>query len=754
MTYTKPAAYQYFPQDQAKSVMAKKTPTPATKKSKTKQALPIKDESLPSPTKAAASSEPEARKPAEPKAAPGKGAPRKSSAAATAKAPVRPQPKAAASKSPASGAGQPLAQGAVAEAAAPEAVPPSAEKAVPKMPASKPTSPAPATRASTPQTVLSTPPASAPESKAPVPEASAAISAGQKEEAGKVRARVFPSESECVASLPPLPTPDMRPESLEEEIFAEHSNLPPVTEPVPESDWEPVSVAEPGLVPGPQPEYFPQAPSIPSLFVVQITPELAPVAKVGGLADVVFGLSSELEIRGNHVEIILPKYDCLRYDHIWGLCETYADLWVPWYGGAIHCTVFFGFVHGRKCFFIEPHSADNFFNRGCIYGFNDDVLRFAFFTRAAMEFLWKSGKQPDIIHCHDWQTALAPLFLYEIYQHLGMNHPRVCFTIHNFKHQGVTGAQLLHATGLNRPEYYFHYDRLRDNHNPHALNLMKAGVVYANFVTTVSPRHALEAKDQGQGFGLEPTLHIHHQKYGGVVNGIDYAFWNPELDPYIPFRYNLDSIDEKYRDKRALRERLLIADNEKPIVAFVGRLDPQKGLELIRHALFSSLQRGGQFVLLGSSPDGQINNYFWSLKHQFNDHPDCHIEIGFNEELSHLIYAGADLVIVPSRFEPCGLTQLIAMRYGTIPVVREIGGLADTVFDKDFSHKPLHERNGYVFRDYDEKGLDSALGRAISCFYEYPEHFRELMKNAMRTDYSWKNPGQDYLNIFDHIRDK
>ena len=564
----------------------------------------------------------------------------------------------------------------------------------------------------------------------------------------------FPTEAEFVANLPPLPVDEPQDESHEaavlQAIEAEFSNLPSVTE----ADWEPVAAFEPEAVSAPQPEHSPQAPAIPSLFIVQITPELAPVAKVGGLADVVFGLSSEMEIRGNQVEIILPKYDCLRYDHIWGLCETYGDLWVPWYGGAIHCTVFFGFVHGRKCFFIEPHSSDNFFSRGGIYGFNDDVMRFAFFSRAAMEFLWKSGKHPDIIHCHDWQTALVPVFLYEIYQHLDMRHPRTCFTIHNFKHQGVTGAQLLNATALHRPEYYFHYDRLRDNHNPHALNLMKAGVVYSNFVTTVSPRYAMEAKDQGQGFGLESTLHIHHQKYGGVVNGIDYEFWNPGLDRYIPFHYSVNTIDDKYRNKQALRGRLLIADNEKPIVAFIGRLDPQKGLELIRHAIFYTLQRGGQFVLLGSSPDGQINNYFWSLKHQLNDHPDCHIEIGFNEELSHLIYAGADMVLVPSRFEPCGLTQLIAMRYGTIPVVREIGGLADTVVDKDFSDQPLPERTGYVFRDYDDKGLESALGRAISCYYEYPEHFRELMKNAMRRDYSWKNPGQDYLNIYDHIRNK
>jgi len=527
-----------------------------------------------------------------------------------------------------------------------------------------------------------------------------------------------------------------------------------VTE-TPEAEILPQPVIESPAAVTCEPETAPSnSPATASMYIVHITPELAPVAKVGGLADVVYGLANEMEIRGNTVEIILPKYDCLRYDHIWGLCETYSDLWVPWYGGAVHCTVFFGFVHGRKCFFIEPHSGDNFFNRGCIYGFHDDVLRFAFFSRAAMEFLLKSGKNPQIIHCHDWQTALVPVFLFEVYKYLGMTHSRVCFTIHNFKHQGVTGGQILQATGLNRPEYYAHYDRLRDNHNPHAINLMKGGVVYSNFVTTVSPRHATEARDQGQGFGLEPTLHIHHIKFGGVVNGIDYNVWNPEIDPHIPARYTVDAIDGKYANKRALRQRLMIADNEKPIVAFVGRLDPQKGLELLRHAIYYTLQRRGQFVLLGSSPDGQINNFFWGLKHQLNDNPDVHIEIGFDEELSHLIYAGTDIMLVPSRFEPCGLTQLIAMKYGTIPVVREVGGLADTVFDKDFSHKPLHERNGYLFLDYDHSGLESALGRALSCYYDYPEHFRELIRNAMRHDFSWKNPGQDYLNIYDYIREK
>jgi starch synthase len=526
---------------------------------------------------------------------------------------------------------------------------------------------------------------------------------------------------------------------------------------LPSRDDQPDSGYEPEPEPHPEPPQPAAAVHYehrPSLFIVQITPEMAPVAKVGGLADVVFGLSRELAIRGNHVEIILPKYDTLRYDHIFEMHEVYRDLWVPWYEGAIHCTVYFGFVHGRKCFFIEPHSHDNFFNRGAVYGYNDDIARYAFFSRAAIEFLWKAGKHPDILHCHDWQTALVPVFLYEIYQQLGMTHPRACLTIHNFKHQGVTGAELLRATGLHQPERFMDYNRLRDNHHANALNLLKGGIVYSNFITTVSPRYAFETKDQGQGFGLEPTLHTHHMKYGGVVNGVDYDVWNPEVDHHLPARYGLDNIEGKYDNKRALRHRLMLADNEKPIVAFIGRLDPQKGLELVRHAIFYTLERGGQFVLLGSSPDQAINNDFWGLKHMLNESPDCHLEIGFDEDLAHLIYAGADIILVPSQFEPCGLTQLIALRYGTIPVVRTVGGLADTVFDKDYSDRPLHERNGYRFDTYDGSGLESALGRALDCYYQFPEHFRELMKNAMRTDYSWNRPGQDYLNIYDFIRNR
>jgi starch synthase len=488
------------------------------------------------------------------------------------------------------------------------------------------------------------------------------------------------------------------------------------------------------------------------MYIVMVASECAPVAKVGGLGDVVYGLSRELEIRGNSVEIILPKYDCMRYDHIYGLQITYENLWVPWFNYHIRCSVWFGFVHGRKCFFIEPHSNDRFFERGSYYGFPDEHVRFAFFSKAALEFMYYTGKRPDVIHTHDWQTAIAPVLLYEIYQHISLGNCRACHTIHNFKHQGIAGENVLWFTGLGRPEYYYDQNRLGDDFNPSAINFTKGALLYSNFTTTVSPRHAWEVRHTDWGYGLGQALHVHQDKFGGVLNGLDYEMWNPQTDPYIPGHYNIDNLEVKYTNKQALRDRLWLRDDYKPLIAYVGRLDAQKGVPLIKHALYYALAHGAQFVLLGSSPELGTNAEFWQIKHELDKNPDCHLEIGYNEELAHMIYAGSDILIVPSMFEPCGLTQMIALRYGTVPVVRSVGGLADTVFDIDYADCPVSKRNGYVFHQTDQHAIESAMGRAIGLWFDYPDRFRELVINGMHYDYSWNIPGQNYLNVYNYIR--
>ncbi len=491
------------------------------------------------------------------------------------------------------------------------------------------------------------------------------------------------------------------------------------------------------------------------MYIVQIASECAPVIKAGGLGDVVYGLSRELENRGNTVELILPMYDCMRYDHIWGLHEAYRDLSVPWDGGAIICDVYCGWVHGRLCFFIKPKSEQGFFDRGVYYGCSDDTMRFAFFSKAALEFLLRSNKRPDVLHCHDWQTGLIPVMLFEIYKFHGMENQRVCYTIHNFKHQGITGSEVLKATGLNQEAYYFQYDRLRDNFNPFALNMMKGGIVYSNFFNTVSPHHAWEAHYTEVGCGLSHTIHLNEERFTGILNGIDDEFWNPESDRYIPTHYSKDDLTAKEKNKKALRDRLFLQDSDKPLICYIGRLDEQKGVHLVHHAIYYALEKGAQFVLLGSATESGINAKFQHEKAFLNDNPDCHLELGFNEELSHLIYAGADMIVVPSNYEPCGLTQMIGFHYGTVPIVRGVGGLLDTVFDRDYdSSQPPEKRNGYVFYQTDEKALESAMDRAIGLYQHAPQEYENLVIQGMEYDYSWHNPAKEYLKIYEVIRHK
>jgi len=488
------------------------------------------------------------------------------------------------------------------------------------------------------------------------------------------------------------------------------------------------------------------------MYIVMITPELSPAAKVGGLADMVAGLSSELTRRGHAVDVVLPMYSCMRYDTIEDLHEVYSELWVPHHQEWRAETVFEGRVDGVKAFFITGGS---YTERPTVYGGDDDLFRFVYFCRAALEFLYKTDKRPEILHCHDWSTGLVPVMYYDLYSELGWGDSRVVFTLHNTESQGFCWypGELLDSVQLD-VRRYLQPDKLADDARPNCLNLMRGGIVYANFVTTVSPTFADEVKAPEGGKGLHHALNAHSDKLGGVLNGIDYERWNPETDPKLDQNYTAETFVEKYRNKYALREWLQLADAWKPIVSVVTRLVSQKGLDLIKHAVLSTLRHQGQFVLLGESPAADVNADFSRIADELAASPDAHLWIGYHEDLAHLIYAGSDILLVPSLYEPCGLTQMIALRYGTVPVVRATGGLADTVFDVDEPGREPADANGFVFHDPTPEGLDGALHRALDCWLERPEAFNQLAVNGMGFDHSWKGPAQDYENIYDFIRVK
>lgn len=496
------------------------------------------------------------------------------------------------------------------------------------------------------------------------------------------------------------------------------------------------------------------------MHIVHIASELAPIAKVGGLGDVLLGLSRELSSKGHDIDIIIPKYDCMDSSDIrdfgvdtLGLQSFFQQDW--------HLnTVWTGWVENLKVYFIEPHHPRYFFNRGCFYGCEDDIERYLYFSRAALEFLLQKNLNPDVLHIHDWQTAgIAPLYK-EVFNALGFNKPKVVCTIHNLEYQGRCKAENLEAIGLPAAKL-LKEEALLDPYYPATANLLKGGITYSDFVTTVSPHYAWEATTPEGGRGLEKILLQSKDKFAGVLNGIDPVFWNPETDRFLPAHFSnrempaskndKNTLDKKAFIKKVLRDRLFLAESHRPLVGCITRLVPQKGIELIKHVIMHIVEKGGQFVLLGSSPIPSISAEFHDLKHQFTDHPHVFLMLQHQEELAHLIFAGSDLFIVPSLFEPCGLTQLIAMKYGTVPVVRRTGGLADTVFDVDFSDLPPEKRNGYVFDNPDPPGIDSALDRAIACWHDHPERWRKLVINVMKQDYSWKNSVKHYLEIYQKI---
>ncbi|XP_022715603.1 probable starch synthase 4, chloroplastic/amyloplastic isoform X2 [Durio zibethinus] len=491
------------------------------------------------------------------------------------------------------------------------------------------------------------------------------------------------------------------------------------------------------------------SPASPGLYVVHIAAEMAPVAKVGGLGDVVTGLSKALQKKGHLVEIILPKYDCMQYNRVRDLraldvtVESYFD------GKLFQNKVWVGTVEGLPVYFIEPHHPNKFFWRGQYYGEHDDFKRFSFFSRAALELLLQAGKKPDIIHCHDWQTAfVAPLY-WDLYAPKGLNSARICFTCHNFEYQGTASATELASCGLDVPQLN-RPDRMQDNSAHDRVNPVKGAIVFSNIVTTVSPTYAQEVRTAEGGRGLHSTLNFHSKKFMGILNGIDTDAWNPTTDIFLKVQYSANELQGKAENKAAMRRHLglLSADDQQPLVGCITRLVPQKGVHLIRHAIYRTLEMGGQFVLLGSSPVAHIQREFEGIANQFQNHEHIRLILKYDESLSHYIYAASDMFIIPSIFEPCGLTQMIAMRYGSVPIARKTGGLNDSVFDVDDDTIPHQFRNGFTFTTPDEQGVNGAFERAFNLYKNNQKSWQQLVRNDMNIDFSWDSSASQYEELY------
>ncbi|XP_071742541.1 starch synthase 3, chloroplastic/amyloplastic-like [Rutidosis leptorrhynchoides] len=450
----------------------------------------------------------------------------------------------------------------------------------------------------------------------------------------------------------------------------------------------------------------------PPMHIVHISVEMAPIAKVGGLGDVVTSLSRAVQDLNHNVDIILPKYDILNLSNVkdFGFHKSYS-----W--GGTEIKVWFGKVEGLSVYFLEPQNG--LFWKGCIYGCNNDGERFGFFCHAALEFLLQTGSHPDVIHCHDWSSAPVAWLFKDEYMHYGLSKARIVFTIHNLEF----GAKLIGKA-----------------------------MTYADKATTVSPTYSREVAGN-------PVIAPHLYKFHGILNGIDPDMWDPFNDKFLPVSYTSENVVEgKKAAKEALQQNLGLKRADLPLVGIITRLTHQKGIHLIKHAIWRALDRGSQVVLLGSAPDPRIQNDFVNLASQLHStHNDrARLCLTYDEPLSHLIYAGADFILVPSIFEPCGLTQLTAMRYGSIPIVRKTGGLYDTVFDVEHDKERAQSQglvpNGFNFEGADAAGVDYAVNRAISAWYESRDWFNSLCKLVMEQDWSWNRPALDYLELYHAAR--
>jgi starch synthase len=473
--------------------------------------------------------------------------------------------------------------------------------------------------------------------------------------------------------------------------------------------------------------------------------EFSPLAKSGGLADVCSALSVYLHEQGHDIRVLLPFYsaiDTVGFEivPVSGLQNLSLSTGLHEFHYSIDSTTVAGTsltVYLLRC--PELYQGTE------MYSGPDEHLRFILLSRAAVEMCQHLSFAPDIFHCHDWHTALVPLYLKTLYAWDALfQNTRTVLTIHNIGYQGVFDASVIDDSGLSEYQELLDQQDLDDGR----VNFLKTGIRYADLLTTVSPTYAWEILTAEFGMGLEGLLRQRRDSLVGILNGVDYSEWNPESDPLIAHRYSARKMTGKKRNKKELENVFqLQGDAGAPIIGMVTRLSWQKGLELVEQVIPGLLdQREFSLVVLGSG-EAAYEDWFHGLQERYPGRVGFYC--GFNNQLAHKVEAGSDMFLMPSRYEPCGLNQMYSLRYGTVPIVRATGGLADSV---QHYESGTGEGTGIVFRDFDAGGLAWALNYALD-LHQDRKQWKQVVRNGMSQDFSWDRQGRIYQDLFRALSD-
>ena len=473
--------------------------------------------------------------------------------------------------------------------------------------------------------------------------------------------------------------------------------------------------------------------------ILYVTSEAVPFCKTGGLADVAGSLPPSLAANGDRVSVILPLYE--RVKNQWGdklHFEKWTFVRLAW--RSVYCGLFSLEREGVTWYFIDNES---YFRRGDLYGYFDDGERFAFFSRAVTELLRSLPEKPDVVHCNDWQSALVPVYIRdeavrdEFYKSI-----RTVITVHNIEYQGRYGRDTLEDLfGLDRG--WFDGGTMEFGGD---VNLLKGAIVTADAVTAVSPTYAQELKYAYFAHGLENVMMQYKGKLHGVLNGIDMKRYDPAHDKNLVSAYSAEKLAGKARDKAQLQASLGLQPRpDTPILAMVSRLVSHKGLDLVCETLDYFMEKDVQLVVLGKG-DAKYETFFQYAQTRYNGR--MAVYLGYSEELAMQIYAGADLFLMPSKSEPCGLSQMIAMRYGAVPIVRETGGLKDTVHAYEAWNGA---GNGFSFANYNAGDMCHVICEAIDLYHRNKPAYAMLQQRGMTADFSWTRSAQEYHNIYESI---